>query len=50
MGVGLVNTFLGGDRALTVDDNWAGASQIFAPIVAFMPATRACGCASRTAR
>jgi sugar phosphate isomerase/epimerase len=34
MGVGVVNTFIGGDRNLTVDQNWARAQQIFAPIVA----------------
>lgn len=33
MGVGVVNTFIGGDRALTVDQNWARAQEIFAPIV-----------------
>lgn len=34
MGVGIVNTFIGGDRSLSVDDNWTRAQQIFAPIVA----------------
>ncbi len=34
MGVKVVNTFLGGDRTLTVDQNWASATEIFAPIVA----------------
>ena len=34
MGVGVVNTFVGGDRALTVDENWARAEQIFPDIVA----------------
>ena len=34
MGVGVVNTFVGGDRALTVDQNWTRATEIFAPIVA----------------
>jgi len=34
MGVKVVNTFLGGDRTLTVDQNWARATEIFAPIVA----------------
>mgnify|MGYP000875067598 FL=1 len=34
MGVGVVNTFVGGDRALTVDQNWTRAVEIFAPIVA----------------
>jgi len=33
MGVKVVNTFLGGDRSLNVDDNWKRAQQIFAPIV-----------------
>lgn len=32
--IGVVNTFIGGDRALTVDQNWARAVEIFAPIVA----------------
>lgn len=34
MGVPVVNTFVGGDRSLTVDDNWARAEQIFPDIVA----------------
>jgi sugar phosphate isomerase/epimerase len=34
MQVGVVNTFIGGDRALTVDQNWARALQIFPDIVA----------------
>jgi len=34
MGVKVVNTFLGGDRTLTVDQNWTRALEIFAPIVA----------------
>lgn len=34
MGVKVVNTFLGGDRALTADENWSRAEEIFAPIVA----------------
>ncbi|MCA0271367.1 MAG: sugar phosphate isomerase/epimerase [Proteobacteria bacterium] len=34
MGVGVVNTFVGGDRTLTVDQNWARAVEIFGPIVA----------------
>lgn len=33
MQVGVVNTFLGGDRTLTVDQNWTRAQEIFAPIV-----------------
>jgi sugar phosphate isomerase/epimerase len=33
MGVGVVNTFLGGDRSLTVEQNWARAQDIFAPVV-----------------
>lgn len=33
MGIKVVNTFLGGDRSLGVDDNWARATEIFAPIV-----------------
>lgn len=31
---GVVNTFIGGDRTLTVDQNWARAVEIFTPIVA----------------
>jgi sugar phosphate isomerase/epimerase len=34
MGVPVVNTFLGGDRSLSVDDNWARAVPVFDPIVA----------------
>ena len=34
MGVKVVNTFVGGDRALSVDQNWARALQIFPAIVA----------------
>lgn len=34
MGVKVVNTFVGGDRALNVDDNWARAEAIFPDIVA----------------
>ena len=34
MGVNVVNTFIGGDQALNVDENWARAQEIFAPIVA----------------
>lgn len=33
MGVGVVNTFVGGDRSLTVDDNWTRAQEIITPIV-----------------
>ena len=33
MGVPVVNTFVGGDRSLNVDDNWARAKDIFAPII-----------------
>lgn len=33
MGVKVVNTFVGGDRTLTVDDNWTRAQAIFDPIV-----------------
>ncbi|WP_240230905.1 sugar phosphate isomerase/epimerase family protein [Devosia lacusdianchii] len=34
LGVKVVNTFMGGDRKLNVDENWARARDIFAPIVA----------------
>lgn len=34
IGVGVVNTFVGGDRALTLDENWARAEAIFPEIVA----------------
>lgn len=33
MKVGVVNTFVGGDRSLTLDQNWARAEQIFPEIV-----------------
>ena len=33
MGVGVVNTFMGGDRRLNLDENWARAQQIFPDIV-----------------
>ena len=33
MGVPVVNTFVGGDRALNLDDNWARAEKIFPDIV-----------------
>ena len=35
MGVGKVNTFVGGDRTLTLDDNWARAEVIWPEVVAF---------------
>jgi sugar phosphate isomerase/epimerase len=34
MGVGVVNTFVGGDRKLNVDENWERAREIFPDIVA----------------
>lgn len=34
MRVGVVNTFVGGDRTLTLDQNWARAMEIFPDIVA----------------
>ncbi|MEX3016065.1 sugar phosphate isomerase/epimerase family protein [Gymnodinialimonas hymeniacidonis] len=34
MGVPIVNTFVGGDRTLNVDENWERAVEIFNPIVA----------------
>jgi sugar phosphate isomerase/epimerase len=34
MDVGIVNTFMGGDRTLTADQNWARAAEIFPAIVA----------------
>lgn len=34
MGIKVVNTFVGGDRTLTVDQNWTRATDIFTPIVA----------------
>ncbi len=34
MKLGVVNTFIGGDRTLSVDQNWARAMAIFPPIVA----------------
>jgi sugar phosphate isomerase/epimerase len=35
MGVGLVNTFCGGDASKTVDDNWKDALKVWPDIVAF---------------
>ncbi len=37
MGVRVVNTFMGGDRTLTVDQNWARAIVVIGPIVAHAP-------------
>ena len=34
MGVGVVNTFIGGNRALTVDQNWENAVPIFNDVIA----------------
>ncbi len=34
MGVPIVNTFMGGNRAVNVDENWARAVELFNPIVA----------------
>jgi sugar phosphate isomerase/epimerase len=34
MGVNVVNTFVGGNRLLTADQNWTRATEVFAPIVA----------------
>ncbi|MEI6097108.1 MAG: sugar phosphate isomerase/epimerase [Alphaproteobacteria bacterium] len=34
LGVKTVNTFVGGDRALTLDQNWARAEAVFPPILA----------------
>jgi sugar phosphate isomerase/epimerase len=33
MGIKVVNTFIGGDRTLNVDENWARAVETFTPIV-----------------
>lgn len=33
MGVGVVNTFMGGDRTLSVDQNWTRAVEILTPLV-----------------
>ncbi len=33
MGVGLVNTFCGGDASKTVDDNWAAAEKLWPQII-----------------
>ncbi len=40
MGVGTVNTFLGGDRTMSLDENWARACDIFPDVVAH---ARDCG-------
>ena len=34
LGVRVVNTFMGGDRKLNIEENWTRAAEIFAPIVA----------------
>ena len=34
LGVPVVNSFMGGDRTLNVEENWARAKDIFAPVVA----------------
>ena len=34
MGVGVVNTFVGGDRSLSADENWDRAEDVFDPVVA----------------
>lgn len=39
MEVPVVNTFLGGDRSMNVDENWARAIEIFNPIVAHAQAS-----------
>lgn len=39
MGVPVVNTFVGGDRSLNVDENWTRAIEIFNPIVAHAQAS-----------
>ncbi len=39
MGVPVVNTFLGGNRALSVDENWSRAIEVFNPIVAHAQAS-----------
>lgn len=33
MGIGVVNTFVGGDRRLNLDENWARATEILGPLV-----------------
>jgi len=33
MGIGVVNTFVGGDRKLNLDENWARAVEILTPVV-----------------
>lgn len=39
MGVKIVNTFVGGDRSLNVEENWSRAIEIFDPIVAHAQAS-----------
>ncbi len=34
MGVGVVNTFVGADRRMNLDENWERAEAVFAPVVA----------------
>ncbi|MDE0307363.1 MAG: sugar phosphate isomerase/epimerase [Albidovulum sp.] len=35
MGVGIVNTFCGGDAALAVDDNWSRAQEIWPDVISY---------------
>ena len=35
MGVGLVNTFCGGDAAISIDDNWSEAKKVWPEIISF---------------
>lgn len=39
LGVPVVNTFVGGDRSLNVDENWTRAIEVFNPIVAHAQAS-----------
>ncbi len=39
MGVPVVNTFVGGDRALSLDENWPRAIEVFNPVVAHAQAS-----------
>lgn len=39
MGIGVVNTFVGGNRKINLDENWLRATEIFAPIVAHAKAS-----------
>ena len=50
MDVPVVNTFIGADRALTQDENWEKATQVWPEIISCAAGQRRAGSPSRTAR